>query len=102
MTDILGQSENYKITSQWGNNTVYYIVLVLWYYTGYIVNYSILVYLLTYFKGVIWFFFSDFSKHLPLTKAKIHAMSKEDSNSLVVVLLILPFPCYKSDYCYCL
>ena len=48
------------------------------------------------------FFFSDFSKHLPLTKAKIHVMSKEDSNCLVVVLLILPFPYYKSGYCYCL
>ena len=46
--------------------------------------------------------FSDFSKHLLLTKAKIHIMLKEDSNYLVVVVLSLPFPYYKSGYCYCL
>ena len=46
--------------------------------------------------------FSDFSKHLLLTKAKIHVMLKEDSNYLVVVVLSLPFPYYKSGYCYCL
>ena len=35
-------------------------------------------------------FFSDFSKHLLLTKTKVHIMLKEGSNYLAVVVLSLP------------
>ena len=53
VTDILDSSENYRMTSQWGNNIMYlYSISIMVLYSIYC-YYSIFVYLLTYFKGVI-------------------------------------------------